>query len=101
MGKVTVTLDRLKNLKDTDGAMNHPDPYVIFTLEKNNWGPMDKKYGKQTSTTKRCTCNPKVSIVVGLSDWNKSSSNKDLFVSRWLYDTTRILTDCFAWFAPS
>ncbi|KAL3790501.1 hypothetical protein ACHAWO_010224 [Cyclotella atomus] len=58
MGKVTITLEKLKNLKDTDGAVNHPDPYVTFELEKNNFGPLDKKYGKHTSTTKKCTCNP-------------------------------------------
>ena len=37
--------------------MNHPDPYVIFDLENNNWG-LDKGYEKQTSSTKKCTCNP-------------------------------------------
>ncbi|KAL3911935.1 MAG: hypothetical protein SGARI_001404 [Bacillariaceae sp.] len=47
----------MTNLKDTDGAMNHPDPYVIFHLENDNWG-LDKNYGKQQSTTKKCTCNP-------------------------------------------
>ena len=46
MGKVTVVLEKLKNLKDTDGAMNHPDPYVKMELEKDNFGPFDKKYGE-------------------------------------------------------
>lgn len=38
--------------------MNHPDPYVVFHLENDNWGPLDKDYGKQQSTTKKYTCNP-------------------------------------------
>mmetsp|Transcript_6366 Transcript_6366/g.16087 ORF Transcript_6366/g.16087 Transcript_6366/m.16087 type:complete len:156 (-) Transcript_6366:380-847(-) len=42
-----------------DGAMNNPDPYVIFHLEKDNFGPFDKNYGKQTSSVKRGTCNPR------------------------------------------
>ena len=58
MGKVTVVLEKLKNLKDTDGAMNHPDPYVKMELEKDNFGPFDKKYGEFVSTTKKGTCNP-------------------------------------------
>ena len=57
MGVLTVVLRKLSNLKDTDGAMNHPDPYVIFHLEQDNW-TIDKNYGKQTSTVKNGTCNP-------------------------------------------
>eukprot|EP00529_Nitzschia_sp_RCC80_P033101 CAMPEP_0113474598 /NCGR_PEP_ID=MMETSP0014_2-20120614/18672_1 /TAXON_ID=2857 /ORGANISM="Nitzschia sp." /LENGTH=137 /DNA_ID=CAMNT_0000367461 /DNA_START=132 /DNA_END=545 /DNA_ORIENTATION=- /assembly_acc=CAM_ASM_000159 len=59
MGVLTINLEKLSNLKDTDGAMNNPDPYVIFHLEKDNFGPFDKNYGKQTSSVKRGTCNPK------------------------------------------
>ena len=58
MGVVTVFLEKATDLKDTDGAMNHPDSYVVLTLEKDNFGPFDKKYGKQTSTKKQGTCNP-------------------------------------------
>ena len=57
MGVLTVYLDRISNLKDTDGAMNHPDPYVMFHLEQENWG-LDKNYGKHKSTVKKSTCNP-------------------------------------------
>lgn len=58
MGVLTVVLEKMSNLKDTDAAMNHPDPYVIFHLEQDNW-TIDKNYGKQTSSVKKCTCNPK------------------------------------------
>jgi Ca2+-dependent lipid-binding protein len=47
----------MRNLRDTDGAMNHPDPYVMFHLEQDNL-VLDKNYGKQQSSTKKCTCNP-------------------------------------------
>ena len=35
-----------------------PDPYVMFHLEQDNI-LLDKNYGKQQSSTKKCTCNPK------------------------------------------
>lgn len=55
---VTVFLEKVSDLKDTDGAMNHPDPYVVFTVKKDNFGPFDKEFGKHTSTKKQGTCNP-------------------------------------------
>mmetsp|Transcript_1468 Transcript_1468/g.2550 ORF Transcript_1468/g.2550 Transcript_1468/m.2550 type:complete len:137 (-) Transcript_1468:114-524(-) len=57
MGRLTVILDKMTDLKDTDGPMNHPDPYVIFHLEQDNL-ILDKNYGKQESSVKKCTCNP-------------------------------------------
>ncbi|KAG7340523.1 C2 domain containing protein [Nitzschia inconspicua] len=57
MGVVTVVLEKMSHLKDTDGAMNHPDPYVTFHLEEDNI-ILDKNLGKQQSSTKKCTCNP-------------------------------------------
>ena len=57
MGKVTVYLDKLTNLKDADG-FGKSDPYVKFHLEKDNWGPMDVNYGERKSTMKANTLNP-------------------------------------------
>jgi len=58
MGVVTVFLDKCTNLKDSDGAFNGSDPYVVLDLQKDNWGPMDKKYGKKTSSVKQGEQNP-------------------------------------------
>ena len=57
MGKLTVVLDRIDNLIDSDG-LGKSDPYVKFELEQNNM-VFDKNYGKKESTHKRNDCNPK------------------------------------------
>lgn len=53
MGKLTIFLDKCTNLKDSDGMFNGSDPYVVFDVEKDNWGPLDTKFGKKTSTKKQ------------------------------------------------
>jgi len=53
MGVLTVFLDKCTNLKDTDGVFNGSDPYVVLDLQKDNWGPLDKKYGKKQSSKKK------------------------------------------------
>jgi Ca2+-dependent lipid-binding protein len=58
MGVLTVLLDKCLNLKDADGPMNKSDPYVMFTLTQDNWGPFDKNFGKAESTHKKGDCNP-------------------------------------------
>ena len=58
MGVLTVFLDKCTNLKDTDGPMNKSDPYVTLLVEKDNWGPIDKSYGKKTSSKKQGELNP-------------------------------------------
>lgn len=57
MGKITVYLDKITNLKDADG-IGKSDPYVKFHLEKDNWGPLDVNYGTRESTHKGNTLNP-------------------------------------------
>ena len=52
MGVLTVFLDKITNLRDTDGMMNKADPYVKFELEKDNW-VFDKTPGKFTSSKKQ------------------------------------------------
>lgn len=56
MGIVTVVLEKIMNLKDSDGV-GRSDPYVIFELEKERIG-FDKKLGKKESSKKGNTCNP-------------------------------------------
>jgi Ca2+-dependent lipid-binding protein len=56
MGVVTVYLDKIRHLSDSDG-IGRSDPYVQFYLEKNNM-VFDKGYGKKVSTKKKGDCNP-------------------------------------------
>eukprot|EP00542_Grammatophora_oceanica_P019688 CAMPEP_0194046668 /NCGR_PEP_ID=MMETSP0009_2-20130614/22229_1 /TAXON_ID=210454 /ORGANISM="Grammatophora oceanica, Strain CCMP 410" /LENGTH=136 /DNA_ID=CAMNT_0038692057 /DNA_START=75 /DNA_END=485 /DNA_ORIENTATION=- len=56
MGVLTVILEKITNLKDTDGV-GKSDPYVKFHLEQDNV-MFDKNFGKQESTHKGNTCNP-------------------------------------------
>lgn len=58
MGVLTVLLDKCTGLKDSDSAMNGSDPYVVLRVEKDNWGPLDKSYGKKTSSKKQGNQNP-------------------------------------------
>ena len=82
MGKVTVYLDKVKDLKDTDGAMNHPDPYVIMVVKKDNFGPFDKNYGKMKSSKKQGTCNPEYGETYTFSDV-PSMDKLALYVKVW------------------
>lgn len=63
--------------------MNHPDPYVVFHLENDNWG-FDKNYGKQTSTIKKCTCNPTYNETFTFNDIEKLDN---LVLSLKVYDS--------------
>jgi len=56
MGKLTVNLDKMRNLSDDDG-MGRSDPYVKFELEEDNTF-LDKSFGKKKSTVKKGDCNP-------------------------------------------
>jgi Ca2+-dependent lipid-binding protein len=56
MGVLTVYLEKIRNLKDDDGV-GRSDPYVVFTLEKDNL-LFDKGYGKKASSKKPNDCNP-------------------------------------------
>lgn len=56
MGVVTVVLDKITNLRDTDG-LGKSDPYVKFELEKDNW-VFDKTLGKFSSSKKKNELNP-------------------------------------------
>lgn len=53
MGVLTVFLEKCSNLKDEDGAMNGSDTYVVMTVEKDRFGPINEGLGKETSTTKQ------------------------------------------------
>jgi Ca2+-dependent lipid-binding protein len=56
MGKLTVFLDKITNLRDED-TLGKSDPYVQFYLEQDNF-LFDKGYGKQTSSKKKNELNP-------------------------------------------
>ena len=56
MGVVTVYLDKIRNLADSDG-FGKSDPYVKFYLEQDNL-LFDKGYGKQESSKKKNDLNP-------------------------------------------
>ena len=56
MGVLTVFLDKIINLVDTD-LFGKADPYVKFHLEQDNW-MFDKNFGKVTSTKKQGELNP-------------------------------------------
>lgn len=65
MGVLTVFLDKLTNLRDTDAfnitnpksILDRSDPFVKFHLEQDNRF-FDKNYGTQQSTQKTDTQNP-------------------------------------------
>lgn len=67
MGVVTVFLDKITDLKDSDG-MGKSDPYCKLHLEKDNWGPLDKDHGTQTSSKKGNTCNPEYAETFSFHD---------------------------------
>ena len=81
MGKITVYLDKITNLKDDDW-LGKSDPYVIFRLEKDNFGPFDKNYGKQRSTKKQDDLNPTYHETF-IWDNVKSLRNLVLWVQVW------------------
>lgn len=56
MGVVTVYLDKIQNLRDSDG-FGKSDPYVRFELEQDNI-VFDKNYGKKVSSKKRNELHP-------------------------------------------
>ena len=56
MGILTIFLDKVTNLSDTD-TIGKADPYVKFHLEQDNW-VMDKNMGKVNSTKKQGELNP-------------------------------------------
>lgn len=56
MGKVTIFLDKISNLRDAD-MLGKSDPYVRFVLEQDNF-MFDKTFGKQTSSKKKNDLNP-------------------------------------------
>ena len=56
MGLLTIYLDRLENLADTD-FFGKTDPYVRLELEQDNW-VRDVDYGYQVSSTKSNDLNP-------------------------------------------
>mmetsp|Transcript_68789 Transcript_68789/g.108437 ORF Transcript_68789/g.108437 Transcript_68789/m.108437 type:complete len:133 (+) Transcript_68789:115-513(+) len=56
MGVLTVYLDKIINLVDTD-LVGKADPYVKFHLEQDNW-VFDKTYGRVTSSKKKEELNP-------------------------------------------
>jgi len=55
MGILTVNLLKMSTLKDDKSG--HPDPYVIFELEKNKL-KFDKAFGERTSTVKSKEIHP-------------------------------------------
>lgn len=73
MGKLTVFLDKITNLKDADG-FGKSDPYVKFHLEKDNFGPFDVDLGSRESSHKGNTLNPEYGetfIFNGISSLDK------------------------------
>jgi len=56
MGVVTVVLERITHLRDTD-VIGKTDPYVELHLKQDNL-VFDKDYGKQRSSKKANDCNP-------------------------------------------
>jgi Ca2+-dependent lipid-binding protein len=56
MGVLTVYLEKCTNLANKDLA-TASDPYVIFSLEQDNW-VRDVDYGSQRSSTKSDNLNP-------------------------------------------
>jgi len=56
MGVLTVYLDKIEHLIDSDG-LGKSDPYVKFQLEQDNY-VLDKNFGKKESTHKRNDCSP-------------------------------------------
>jgi hypothetical protein len=56
MGKITVYLDKVINLVDTD-LIGKADPYVVLHLEQDNL-VFDKNYGKKTSKKIKGANNP-------------------------------------------
>jgi Ca2+-dependent lipid-binding protein len=56
MPTLTVTLDKINNLRDTDYA-GKSDPYVTFELEQDNW-VFDKTMGNYTSSKKTNDLSP-------------------------------------------
>jgi C2 domain len=56
MGKITVYLDKIINLVDTD-LIGKADPYVVLQLEQDNV-VFDKNYGKKTSKKIKGNNNP-------------------------------------------
>jgi Ca2+-dependent lipid-binding protein len=56
MGVLTIYLDKVTNLTDTD-FVGRADPYITFYLEKDKL-LFDKGYGKQASTKKNNQLNP-------------------------------------------
>lgn len=75
MGVLTVFLEKCTGLCDSDGAMNGSDPYVVLMVEKDNWGPLDTKFGKQNSTTKKGDQNP---VYEETFTWDIPDDLKDL-----------------------
>jgi hypothetical protein len=59
------------------------DPYVIFHLEQDNL-VLDKQYGKQESTVKKCTCNPNYGEVFSFEN---VPSLDNLVLSLKVYDS--------------
>merc|ERR1719510_1032163 len=57
MGKLTIHLQRITNLKDDD-FQGKSDPYVEFELEQDNTFRRDKDYGEKKSTKKSNELNP-------------------------------------------
>jgi Ca2+-dependent lipid-binding protein len=56
MGVLTVTLEKVLNIRDKDG-MGRSDPYVMFELNKKRLG-FDRTFEKHESSRKSNTCNP-------------------------------------------
>jgi Ca2+-dependent lipid-binding protein len=68
MGVLTVRLDKLTGLCDKDG-FGKSDPYVIFSLEQDNFGVFrDQGYGLKTSSKKANTLNPVYNETFTFSD---------------------------------
>merc|ERR1712110_811146 len=57
MGRLTIYLDKITNLKDKD-FLCKSDPYVKFSLEQDNTFKRDKDYGNKKSSKKKNDLNP-------------------------------------------
>jgi Ca2+-dependent lipid-binding protein len=77
MGVLTVTLEKVMNLRDKD-RLGRTDPYVRFELKKDRIG-LDKSYGKKESSRKSGTCNPEYNETFTWNDVD-SLNNMELVV---------------------
>jgi Ca2+-dependent lipid-binding protein len=87
MGKLTVYLDKVTNLADSDG-IGSSDPYVKFDLEQDNM-ILDKDYGSQKSTTKQNDTSPEY----GETFWFEIPSLKNMVLRVKIMDNDPLKDD--------